>query len=85
MKKDRKKKNTETAKESRRKNKYAPTDDTAAARSSYSRYDDGITPEEVTDDITPEHLEQLRTVYGTKVIVTGDEANAIEIGTIMCG
>ena len=59
MNKDRERNSTEAAKESRRRSKYAPTDDTTAAMSSYSRHDDGITPEEVTDDVTPEHLEEL--------------------------
>ena len=44
-----------------------------------SRHDNGITPEEVIDDIPPEHLEQLKTsFYSTKVFVTKDEAMEIE-------
>ena len=38
VKKDRERKNTEAAKEKRRRSKYALTDDTAAARSAYSRH-----------------------------------------------
>lgn len=80
--KDRERKNTEAAKESRRRSKYTSTDDTTAARSAYSRHDDGISPEEVTDDVTPELLEQLKTsYYRTKVVATGDEAKAIETRT----
>ena len=80
--KDRERKNTEAAKDSRRRSKYAPADDTSAARSAYSRHDDGILPEEVSDDITPEHLEQLKnSFYKTKVVVTDDEAKAIETCT----
>ena len=79
VKKDTKRKNTEAAKESRRRSKYAQTDNTAAARSAYSRHDNGITPEEVIDDVPPEHLEQLKTsFYSTKVVVTKDEAMEIE-------
>ena len=82
VRKDRDRKNSDAAKESRRRSKYAPTDNTTAARSSYSRHDDGIMPEEVDDDVTPEHLEQLKTgFYQTKVVVTKDEAKVIEINT----
>ena len=80
--KDRIRKSTEAAKQSRRRSKYAPTDDTAAARSAYSRHDNGITPEEVVDDVTLEHLEQLKTsFYRTQVVVTKDEAMEIEAHT----
>ena len=51
--KDRKRKATEEAKERRQKSKYAKTDDTTAARRAYSRHDDGITPDQVTEDIAP--------------------------------
>ena len=79
VKKDTKRKNTEAAKESRQRSKYAQTDDTAAAHSAYSRHDNGIMPEEVIDDVTPEHLEQLKTsFYLTKVVVTKEEAMEIE-------
>ena len=79
VKKDRERKRTEAAKESRPRSKYAPTESTTAARSSYSRHDDGITPEEVNDDIIPEHLEELKDdFYRTKVVVTADKAKAIE-------
>ena len=82
VKKDRERKRTEAAKESRHRSKYAPSESTTAARHSYSRHDDGITPEEVNDDLTPEHLEELKDgFYRTKVVVTADEAKAIEIGT----
>ena len=80
VKKDTKRKNTEAAKESRRRSKYAQTDNTTAACSAYSRHDNGITPEEVIDDVPPEHLEQLikKSFYSTKVVVTKDEAMEIE-------
>ena len=78
-------KNTEAAKESRRRSN-AQTDNTAAARSAYSRHDNGITPEEVIDDVPPEYLEQLKTsFYSTKVFVTKDEAMEIEKQTKRSG
>lgn len=80
--KDRKRKNTEAAKETRRRSKFAQGDNTAAARSAYSRHDNGLTPEEVDDDVPPEHLEQMKIdFYKTKVVVTKDEAMEIETCT----
>ena len=82
VKKDRERKNMEADKEKRRRSKYAPTDDTAAARSAYSRHDGGTTPKEVTDDIPPEQLEQLKmSFYRTKVVVTEQEVMEIEEST----
>ena len=77
--KDRKRKATEVAKTRRRQNKYARTDNSTAARMAYSRHDDGITPDEVTEDISPESLEQFKnSFYETKVVVTREEARKIE-------
>ncbi len=57
--KDRKRKDTDRAKESRRRSKYIRIDDnSAAARSAYSRHDGGLSPEEVNDDIPSEQLNQ---------------------------
>ncbi len=82
VKKDRDRKNTKKAKETRRKSKYNQGDDTAAARSAYNRRDDGITPEEVTEDVPLEHLKNLQTTfYDTKVVVTQEEAMEIEENT----
>ena len=77
---DRKRKATDEAKESRRRSKYIRVDDnSAAARSAYSRHDGGISPEEVNDDIPSEQLEQLKTsFYTTKVVITEEEARDIE-------
>ena len=83
VKKDRKRKSTEAAKGKRRRSKYAQTDDTALARRTYSRHDGGTTPEEVTDDIPTEQLEQLKTsFYRTKVVVTDQQAKEIEETTL---
>ncbi len=40
-----------SAKESRRRSKYSRTDDTPAARRAYSRRDNGVSPDEVNEDI----------------------------------
>lgn len=71
--KDKKWKATDTAKEKRRKNKYSKTDNSTSARKAYSRHD-GIQPDEVSDDISCEHLQQLKeSYYKTKVVLTPEE------------
>ena len=78
---DRKRKATEYAKKQRRRSKYSRTDDTIAARRAYSRHDDTILPD-VTDDVSPEFLQELKMgYYQTKVVVTKDEAEKIERST----
>ena len=76
---DRKRKATEEAKEQRRKSKYTKVDNTAAARKAYTRHDDGIAPDNVSDDITPDYLEYMKmSFYNTKVVVTNEECKDIE-------
>ena len=78
--KNRKRKATPEVKEKRRRSKYATLDDnSAAARRAYSRHDDGILPEEILDDISPEELEALKsTFYETKVVFTSEAARELE-------
>ena len=77
--KDRKRKATEKAKVSRRQSKYMRMDDSIAARKAYSRHDEGITPDEISDDIPEEHLKQLMAgFYSTKIVVTKEKAEEIE-------
>lgn len=76
---DNKRKATEKAKSKRRKSKYTQLHDTLAARKAYSRHDGGITPDEITEDISQESLEELKsTFFQTKVTVTKQEARQIE-------
>ena len=77
---NRKRKATEEAKEKRRRSKYAKLgDDSVAARRAYSRHDDGILPDEVMDDITPEELEEKKTQwFQTHVVLTTKAASEIE-------
>ena len=80
--KNRKRKATDEVKSLRRKSKYMRTDDTPAARRAYNRYDNGISPDEVTDDLPSEQLQQLcQDFYKTKVAITGDKAKEIELKT----
>ena len=82
LKKDNKRKATEKAKAKRRSSKYVRLDDTVAARKAYSRHDDGVLPDEISDDVSPDILEQLKKgYYTTKVEVTPEQAKAIERDT----
>ena len=75
----RKRKSTEVAKESRRRSKYSRTDNSVAARKAYSRHDDDITPNEITGDISSDHLEELKdSCYRTNVCLTMEQAGKLE-------
>ena len=79
---DNKRKVTEKVKSKRRKSKYTLFPDTPAARRAYSQHDGGITPDEVTEDISKESLDKLMSrFYETKVVITSEEAKDIEIRT----
>lgn len=79
---DRKRKATEAAKEQRRKSKCSRNDDTAAALKSYSRHDNALEPDEVTDNVPPEYLAQMKqTFYDTNVVVNREQAAVIERDT----
>ena len=81
---NRKRKERDDVKAKRRSRKYArKEDDSTSARMAYSRHDDGISPEEATDDVSPDYLERLKSgFYQTKVIVTPEEAQEIERNTV---
>ena len=76
---EKKQKSTEEVKTRQRMSKYSRTGESSEARNAYSRHDDGLLPEEIDDDISPEHLEELKkSFYETKVIVTPEEAIKIQ-------
>ena len=78
---DRKRKNTEQAQERRRRSKYTRIEesDTTAARTAYNRHDGGVTPDEVTQDVSPERLEELKSsFYQINVVITQEQAQQIE-------
>ena len=80
--KDRKRKMTDQAKEKRRQSKYSRQDESSAARRAYSRHDDGVQPDDITDDVPPDHLVELKeSYYSTKVVVSQEEAHDIEMDT----
>ena len=78
---EKKQKSTEEVKTRRRMSRYSRTGESSEARKAYSRHDDGLLPEEIDDDISPEHLEELKKSYETKVIVTPEEAIKIQQDT----
>ena len=84
--KDRKRKATTKAKERRRKSKYSKKDDSVQARKAYSRHDGATVPEEVTEDVLPEILEELKqSYYDTKVQVTKEKSTDIACKTAKQG
>ena len=80
---DRKRKSTDTEKMNRRKRKYAKTsDDSVAARQTYSRHDNGEQPQDVSDDVPPDHLQRLKmNYYQAHVVVDQRKRNDIEQST----
>ena len=66
-------------KQQRRIKKYSKKDDSTQARQAYSRHDGGILPNKVNNDISPEHIDELKQgFYQTKVVVTPREVTQIE-------
>ena len=54
-------------------------DDTVAARTMYNRYDEGISPEQVDDDIPSDELKQLKTsFYEMKVVITAERTEIVK-------
>ena len=79
---DSKRKATNENIEKYRKSIYAKLDDSAKARKAYSRHDNGIVPEDVTPDISPEYLEQLKiSFYENEVSVQNQQIQEIELNT----
>ena len=62
----RKQKATEESKRKRGKSKYSRTDNSVAAKKAYSRHDGDITPDDVVDDVSEEHLCELKESYYNK-------------------
>ncbi len=82
MSKEKKRKGKDEVKRQRRMKKISKKDNSTQARQAYSRHDGGISPDEVNEDISPEHLDELKQGYcQTKVVVTPTEVKTIEINT----
>lgn len=77
--KEKKRKEKEVVIQQRRLKKYSRNVETSEARKAYTRHDGGISPDDIDDDISPGHLEELKqSFYGTKVVITPEEGNQIE-------
>ena len=80
--KEKERKAKDEVKRQRRMRKYSKKDNSAQARQAYSRHDGGISPDEVNEDISPEHLEELKQgFYETKVVVSPEDVTRIENDT----
>ena len=80
--KDNKRKAKDEVKARRRKGKYSRKDNSVAARKAYSRHDNEIEPDDVTDDLSPDILNDMKkSYYQTNVVVTTEEAMEIERAT----
>ena len=78
----RKRKATEESKRKRWESKYSHTDNSVAAKKAYSRHDGDITPDDVVDDVSEEHLCELKeSYYNNKVVVSKQEMEHIEQNT----
>ena len=73
----------EKEKANRRRRKYAKTnDDSLSARRAYSCHDEGESPQDVSDDVPPEHLEKLKNNYcETHIAVDRQKMDEIELFT----
>ena len=79
VKKDRKRKATQQARDRRRQSKYHRNDNSLAARRAYDRHDGVETADTVVDDVTPQLLEETKkNFYEKNVVVTEFEATDIE-------
>ena len=64
------------------KSKYMKLDDTPAARRAYDRHDDGISPDNVSEDVPPAKLQSMADgYYETRVKVTEQRVKEIEQST----
>ena len=81
--KDRKRKSMEMEKANCRKRKYATTNDNSlSARRAYSRHNEGELPQDVSDDVPPEHLEKMKNdYYETHIAVDRQKMDEIEFCT----
>ena len=76
---EKKRKAIDTVKQQRRLRKYSKCNDSTQARKAYSRHDGGISPDDVHEDISSDHLESLKKgFYETKVVITPDKVTEIE-------
>ena len=72
--KQRKRKATEEAKARRHQSKYSRVDNSLTVRRAYNHHDCDVTPSEIDDDLSPEHISELKaSYYRDKVVVSAEE------------
>ena len=70
------------AKESQRQQKYSKKDNSIAARKAYSQHSSNIQPNDISNDVSQEHLMSLKQrFFDTKVKVDQEAADRIECDT----
>ena len=66
----------------RRQSKHSQKDNSIAARKAYSRHDNLFEPDDLTDDVSPDTLKEIKIdYYKTNVVVSKEEAMEIENAT----
>ena len=81
-KKEHMRKNNDEVKAKRRRSKYSGKENSLAARKAYSRHDNEVEPDDVTEDISLDILTEMKMqYYETNVVITKEEAMKIESNT----
>ena len=80
----RKRKATSAAKQTRRAAKHQKlSNESVDARKAYARHDGGTAPEDIVEDISPEHLTEMKALYYKgNVYVDAHKSTAIDLQTI---
>ena len=80
----RKRKATTAAKQTRRAAKHQKlSNESVDARKAYARHDGGTAPEDIVEDISPEHLTEMKALYYKgNVYVDAHKSTAIDLQTI---
>ena len=80
----RKRKAASVAKQTRRAAKHQKlSNESVDARKAYARHDGGTAPEDIVEDISPEHLTEMKALYYKgNVYVDAHKSTAIDLQTI---
>lgn len=79
---DSKRKAKDEVEAKRRRGKYSRVNNSVAARKAYNRHDNGVEPDDVTDDVSPELFDEMKQSYfEINVAVSKEEVVLIEAHT----
>ena len=74
----RKRKATDESKRRWRESKYSSTDNSVVAKKAYSRHDGDVIPDDMVDDVSEEHLRELKeSYYNNKIVVSNKRWNVL--------